>query len=85
MWLVDVADTTHATLETYVIHFVNWLTSLLHDTQMTILVHSCNFTLESVQKIRSFISRLHCALFISILYNTICGFNYLISLFFLIN
>ena len=62
LWLrCDITDTAHAALEANVVHLVDWLARLLHDTQVTVLVHRCYLALEAIHEIRRG-CRLPCAL-----------------------
>ena len=46
------AYSTHATLEADIIHFVNGLTGILHDSEVTVLVHRRNLALKPIHEIR---------------------------------
>lgn len=51
--LGDAADSTHARLEAYIIHFIYGLVGPLHDAEVPILVHCRDLALESVHEVRS--------------------------------
>lgn len=47
----NIAYSAHSTLKANIIHLIYWLACLLDDAQMTVLIHSGNFTLESVHEV----------------------------------
>jgi hypothetical protein len=45
------AQVTHSTFKTNEVHFVDWLISSLHNTKMSIFVHSWNFPFKTIHEV----------------------------------